>query len=119
MRHRVKKVPRLNIQKDHRVLLLRNLATSLVGSESIQTTEAKARALTPYFERLIAMTKSKPNLREKVRYVKSELLTENAQKKLVDDLAVRYADRKSGFTRTTPICMRKGDGAMKVAIELV
>jgi large subunit ribosomal protein L17 len=119
MRHRVKKTPRLNIQKDHRVLLLRNLATCLVDNESLQTTEAKARALTPYFERLISMTKSKPNWREKVRYVKSELLTEAAQKKLVNEIAVRYADRKSGFVRTTPISYRRGDGVMKVAIELV
>lgn len=119
MRHRVKKAPKLNRQPAHRQLLTRNLATSLVTHGQIETTIAKARAVQPFVERLIANTKAKPNAREAVRYAKSVLFTELAQKKLVVDLAPKYANLASGFTRITPVGVRKGDATVSVIVELI
>ena len=119
MRHRVKKISRLGRQADHRRLLLRNLATSLILHDKIQTSAAKASALQPIFERLVVNLKKKADDREAIRYLKSFLLDEKAQKKAFAELKPKYAERKSGFTRITPIGIRKGDAAPKVQIELV
>ena len=119
MRHNVHKTKKLGRQADHRGLLLRNLATSLVMHGRLETTQAKAQALQPYFDRIISRAKSGDNAQTTVRYLQTELLTERAQKKVADELIKTYADRASGFTRITPIGMRKGDGALSVQIELV
>ncbi|MFH1375517.1 MAG: 50S ribosomal protein L17 [Patescibacteria group bacterium] len=119
MRHRIKKIPRLGRNLDHRKLLLRNLATSLILHDKIQTSAAKARAVQPVVERLITNVKKKAHDREAIRYLKSILLDERAQKKTLAELKHKYAERKSGFTRVTPIGIRKGDAAPKVQIELV
>ena len=119
MRHRVKKVARLGRNVDHRKLLLRNLATQLILHDKIQTSAAKARAMQPVVERLISNVKKKANDREAIRYLKSILLDERAQKKTLAELKKKYAERKSGFTRVTPIGIRKGDAAPKVQIELI
>jgi len=119
MRHNVHKTKKLGRQADHRGLLLRNLATSLVMHGSLQTTQAKAQALQPYFDRIISRAKSSEGALNTVRYLKTELLTERAQKKVADELIKTYADRSSGFTRITPIGSRAGDNAPKVQIELV
>ncbi|MFA6458214.1 MAG: 50S ribosomal protein L17 [Patescibacteria group bacterium] len=119
MRHRVNKISRLGRAAGDRGLLIRNLATSLVIHEKIQTTSSKAKALQPVFDRLIVNLKKKPDDREAVRYLKSILLTEKAQKKALSELKVKYAERSSGFTRITPISVQKGDCAPKVQIELI
>ncbi|MFH1545745.1 MAG: 50S ribosomal protein L17, partial [Patescibacteria group bacterium] len=109
----------LGRQADHRRLLLRNLATSLILHDKIQTSAAKASALQPVFEKLIVNLKKKTEDREMIRYLKSYLLDEKAQKKMIAELKPKYAERKSGFTRITPIGIQKGDAAPKVQIELV
>ena len=119
MRHRVQKISKLGRQADHRALLIRNLATSLVEREKIQTSAAKAKALQPVFEKIIVNVKKKADDREAIRYLKSVLLTEKAQKKTLAELKKRFADRSSGFTRITPIGLRKGDATPKVQIELI
>ena len=119
MRHKLKKTPRLGRKADHRKILLRNLATSLILHGKIQTTGPKANAVQPLVDRIIAKVKSKTNDRESIRYLKTILFDEKAQKKVLQELKVKYADRKSGFTRITPLGMRPGDGALKVQIELV
>ncbi len=119
MRHRVNKISKLGRQADHRALLIRNLATSLVERDRIQTSEAKAKALQPFFERIITNVKKKPNDQEAIRYLKSILLTEKAQKKALAELKTKYADRTSGFTRITPLGIQKGDATPKVQIELI
>lgn len=119
MRHRVNKTSKLGRKPDHRGLLIRNLATSLVLHEKIQTSQAKAKALQPVFERLIVNLKRKPDDREAVRYLKTVLLTEKAQKKAFTELKTKYTDRASGFTRITPISVQKGDATPKVQIELI
>lgn len=119
MRHRVKKISKLGRQADHRGLLIRNLATSLVEHDKIRTSSAKAKALQPVFERIVTNLKKKSDDREAIRYLKSILLTEKAQKKALTELKKKYADRKSGFTRITPIGIQKGDATPKVQIELI
>ena len=119
MRHRVKKTTKLGRKADHRRLLMRNLATSLVLHDKIQTSAAKAAALQPYFERVISNIKKKADDKEAIRYLKETLLDEKAQKKTLGELKKKYADRKSGFTRITPIGVQKGDATPKVQIELV
>ena len=119
MRKRVKKISRLGRQPDHRALLIRNLATSLVECEKIQTSAAKAKALQPAFERIITNVKKKPDDNTAIRYLKSILLTEKAQKKALSELKTKFADRNSGFTRITPLGLQKGDATPKVQIELI
>jgi large subunit ribosomal protein L17 len=119
MRHRVSKISKLGRKADHRGLLIRNLATSLVEREKIQTSAAKAKALQPFFERLVVNVKKKPDDKETIRYLKSILLTEKAQKKALAELKTKYADRNSGFTRITPLGVQKGDATPKVQIELI
>jgi len=118
MRHRVKKIPKLGRKADHRGLLIRNLATSLVEHGKIQTSTAKAKALQPVFERIVANLKKKTDDREAIRYLKSVLLTEKTQKKALSELKKKYANRNSGFTRITPLYVQRGDAAPKVQIEL-
>ena len=119
MRHRIKKTAKLGRKPDHRQLLLRNLATSLILKGKIQTTAAKAKAVQAYLDRLIANIQLQKNEREIVRQLKSKLLDKQAQKKVLAELKQKYAERKSGFTRITALGIRPGDGATKVQIELV
>jgi large subunit ribosomal protein L17 len=117
MRHRVKKSV-LNKPRDQRRLLLKNLATSLVLHEKIKTTEAKAKALQPYFEKLVVKAK-KPNKMLAIRAVNAVLNSELGSKKMIEVLATKYEKRESGFTRITKIGFRNGDTAPLVQIELV
>lgn len=119
MRHRIKKIARLGRKSDHRKLLLRNLATSLILHEKVQTTATKAKAVQPLIENILVNLKKKNGAREIIRFLKSILLDERAQKKTFAVLSKRYADKKSGFTRITPLGVRKGDSAPKVQIELI
>jgi large subunit ribosomal protein L17 len=119
MRHRVKKISKLGRKADHRKLLMRNLATSLVLHDKIQTSEAKAKALQPIFDRIITNVKRKVDDKAAIRYLKAYLLDEKAQKKVLLELKKRYTERNSGFTRITPIGIKKGDATPKVQIELI
>ena len=119
MRHLVNKGSKLGRKPDHRKLLLRNMATSLVEHGRITTTQAKAGAVQPLVERVITHAKGKENERELIRYLKTQLLTEAAQKKVVSTIKERYKDRAGGYTRISPVKVRKGDGTMTVQLELV
>jgi large subunit ribosomal protein L17 len=119
MRHRVSKIAKLGRKADHRKLLMRNLATSLILHDKIQTSMTKAKALQPFFERIITNTKKKIDDKEAIRYLKSVILDEKAQKKALAKLKPRFDNRKSGFTRITPIGIQKGDATLKVQIELI
>lgn len=117
MRHGVNKV-KLNLGRDRRRLLLRNLATSLLMHEKIQTTQARAKALQPFVEKIIHSAKKENKIlaiREVNRHISSEL----SAKKLVNELSKKYQERPSGYTRITKIGFRAGDAAPLVQIELV
>ena len=116
MRHQKKKVT-LDRAVGPRTALLRNLAESLILYEKITTTKAKAKATRSLVERFI--TTAKQNTLASRRKLGAELYTKNAVRKLVEVLGPRYAERRGGYTRTTMVKYRVGDGAEEVVIELV
>ncbi len=116
MNHRKKK-PQLSRKRDPRRALLKNLAESVVLYERVETTEAKAKAVRPYIEKLVTTAK-KGDLTARRAIIKS-LPTDNAVRKMMDVLGPRYKDRDGGYTRITKIPSRKGDGALMAVIEFV
>ena len=116
MRHRSKKVT-LDRKTGPRTALLKTLAFQLVMHERITTTEAKAKALRPRVERMI--TRGKDNTLAARRALLRILPTEMAVKKILEDLAPRYATRHGGYTRITKKGQRQGDAAHMAVIEFV
>jgi large subunit ribosomal protein L17 len=97
--------------------MLSNLAISLFQHERIQTTEAKAKLLRPYAERLI--TKAKKGTVHHRRQVLATIEDRATVHKLFADIAPRFEDRNGGYTRILKIGPRNGDGAPMALIELV
>lgn len=116
MRHR-KKIKKLSRSKDTRRSLFKNLAESVILYEKVTTTEAKAKAVRPYVERLIS--RSKVNTLHNRRQLLRALPTENSVNKLLDVLGPRYKERPGGYTRIIRVRNRKGDNAPQVMIRLV
>lgn len=116
MRHRNKTII-FGRKKGPREALLRNLATSVILYERVNTTEAKAKAIRPIVERCITLGK-KPSLHTR-RLLLARLFDENAVKKVLEVLGPRYAERKGGYTRITKVGNRVGDNASKAVIEFV
>ncbi len=116
MRHKKKKTT-LGRESAPRKALLKNLAQDLILREKIKTTKAKAKAVRPIVEKLI--TTSKANTLAARRLLIKRLYTQNAVRKLMDDLGPRYKDRNGGYTRIINVGERKGDGAFEAIIELV
>jgi large subunit ribosomal protein L17 len=112
-----KKGPRLGSNPKHQRLLLSGLALSLFEHESIKTTEAKAKALRPYAERLITKAK-KGGLHER-RQVLSTIEDRDVVAKLFEEIAPRFAERSGGYTRILKLGPRNGDGAPMALVELV
>ena len=116
MRH-LKKGRKLNRTPAHRSALLRNMATSLLKHERIETTESKAKELRGYTERLITLAK-RGDLHAK-RLAFRKIRDRDVLAKLFDDVAVRFKGRPGGYTRVTRLYVRKGDNAIVSVIELV
>src|SRR5918998_6547588 len=112
-----KKGARLGSNPKHQRLMLSNLASSLFEHERITTTEAKAKLLRPFAERLI--TKAKKGSVHHRRQVLSLIQDRALVHKLFDDIGPRFADRNGGYTRILKLGPRNGDGAPMVLIELV
>lgn len=104
--------------KSQRTALLRGLAMNLIEHGRIQTTEAKAKELRPYVEKLI--TKGKEDTPATRAFVASKLGEPKATviRKLFGDVAKRYADRNGGYTRITKLGETKA-GRTEACIELV
>lgn len=98
--------------------MVRNLLTSLILYESLRTTRARAKAIQPLLDRMIAKSKSRPP-HIAIRFVNQIVTTKNASKKIFEVLLERFKSRPSGFTRITPVGRRRGDGAEMVEISLV
>ncbi|WGY00977.1 50S ribosomal protein L17 [Nocardioides sp. QY071] len=117
-----KKGPRLGGSAAHQRLILSNLATSLFEHGRITTTEAKARTLRPYAEKLITKAK-KAHAGENPLHQRREVLKDIRDKGVVHtlfaDIAPTFADRPGGYTRITKIGNRAGDNAPMAVIELV
>ena len=116
MRHR-KKIKKLNLARDNRNKLIKNLATSLILYEQIKTTEARAKALAPFAEHLITIGKQKDELKAR-RDLMRLTFDKNAVEKLLKDLKPKYKDRAGGFTKINKIGQRAGDAAPMVYIKL-
>jgi large subunit ribosomal protein L17 len=116
MRHR-NYGKKLSRNTEHRRALLRNLVTSLILRERIETTVAKAKAARPVAEWMITLAK-RGDLQAR-RQAASYLLDPGAVKFLFEDLSKRYASRHGGYTRLVHAGWRRGDGADLAVLELV
>lgn len=99
-----------------RKALMNGLARSLFLKERIKTTEAKAKELRPFAEKLITRAK-KSDLsarRYLVRYFDNQTV-----KKLVEEIAKKYENRPGGYTRIIKLGLRKSDASEMAIIELV
>ncbi len=109
---------KLGRKQGPRLALYRNLVVSIIRYEKVKTTEAKAKEIRPQVERIISLAKRGDLSARKT--VVAELPDEPLViRKLFDEIAPKYADRTSGFTRITHLGNRAGDAAPIVQIELV
>jgi len=116
MRHR-KSGRRLNRDTNARKALMRNLCSSLLESGRITTTEAKAKELRRWVERMI--TEAKEDDLAARRRVARDISKDEVADKLFANLMPRYKDRPGGYTRIIRKGPRLGDAAPMVVIELV
>ncbi|MFZ2503278.1 MAG: 50S ribosomal protein L17 [Nocardioides sp.] len=107
----------------HQRLILSNMATSLFEHGRITTTEAKARFLRPFAEKLITKSKQHPLGTTASIAARREVLKKIRDKGVVHvlftEIGPGFADRPGGYTRITKIGPRKGDNAPMAVIELV
>ena len=108
---------KLSRNTEHRRALLRNLVTSLILEERIETTVAKAKEARDQAEHMITLGK-RGDLHAR-RQAASYLLAAAAVKKLFEDVAKRFESRSGGYTRIIPVGWRKGDGADTAVLEIV
>ena len=111
------KGPRLGGSPQHERHMLANLATQLFLHESIKTTEARARRLRPYAEKLI--TKGKRGDLHARRTVMKKVTDKYAVYRLFEELAPQFQGREGGYTRIVKTAPRKGDNAPMAVISLV
>lgn len=111
-----KKGRKLSRKSDQRKALLRSLARELFLKEKIKTTEAKAKEVRGFAEKQITKGKT-GNLSSRRLLAKN--FSPKIVKKIVDELAPRYKERKGGYTRIIKLEPRKSDGAKMAIIELV
>jgi len=116
MRHQ-KSGRKFNRDTDHRKALMRNLCTSLLESGRITTTEARAKELRRWVERLITAAKAQDIAAR--RHVAAEVTKPEVAEKLFANLVPRLAERPGGYTRIIRKGPRVGDAAPMVIIELV
>jgi len=116
MRHKVAGW-KLGRNTSHRRSLLRNLVTSLILEERIETTVPKAKALRPQVEKMITLGK-RGDLSAR-RQAHAYLMTSAAVDKLFDTIGPRFGDREGGYLRIVRAGWQKGDGADKAFVELL
>ncbi len=107
---------KLQLESGPRRALIRGQVTSLVLHEQITTTEAKAKEIAPYFERLV--TKAKKGDLHNRRQIRSFLTTDKATQKLIEEIAPVFKDRNGGYTRVVKLGNRQGDNAKMAAVML-
>lgn len=118
---------KLGRTSSQRKAMLRDLATSLIVSERITTTEQRAKELRSIADKLVTLGKrgdiaARRRAGQTVRNV--EILNEDgttqyALQKLFNDIAPRFEDRQGGYTSIKKLGERRGDGAELVIIEFV
>src|SRR6266446_8575441 len=116
MRHRVAGV-KLGRTPAHRRALLRNLVTALLEHEVVRTTDAKAKELRRWVDRVITL--GKQGTLHARRQVLSIVQDKAVVRKLFDTIGPRFKNRPGGYTRIVKIGIRRGDAAQMSVIELV
>jgi large subunit ribosomal protein L17 len=108
---------KLGRNTSHRRALLRNLTTSVLMEDRVETTVTKAKAVRPHVEKMITLGK-KGDVHSR-RQALSFLMTDKAVTRLFDTVAPRYGDRQGGYLRIIRTGFRQGDGGEKAFIELL
>ena len=111
-----KKGKKLNRKKGQRNALLKSLASALILKEKIKTTQTKAKELSSFVEKKITRAK-KADLAS--RRLLAKFFSAKVVKKLIDEIAPRFKERKGGYTRIIKFGQRKVDGARIAVIELI
>ena len=105
---------------DHRKALFRNMVTSLIEAEQIETTEMKAKELSSV---MLAKRGDLHARRQAAAYVRNVVVDEEsgqtALQKLFNEIGPKYADRKGGYTRVIKTRIRRGDAAPMAIVEFV
>jgi len=110
-----KKGRKFGLKKNKRESLLQSLALSLIKNGKIKTTEAKAKELRPFVEKIV--TRAKNDTLSSRRVVQSKLGATN--KKVFEEIAPMYKDRNGGYTRITKLGNRESDSSPMAQIEFV
>jgi large subunit ribosomal protein L17 len=116
MRHRAKG-RQLSRTSSHRRALLNNMATSLFEHGRVVTTEAKAKELRPFAEKLITLAR-RGDLHAR-RLVQRKIKDRETLSRLFSEIGPRFAARPGGYTRIPKLGHREGDGADVARIELL
>ena len=116
MRHR-KAGRKLSRSASHRKAMFNNMVTSLIHNERVQTTDAKARELRRFAEKIITLGK-RGDLHAR-RLAARTIRDKDALHKLFAELGPRYESRPGGYTRLIKLGFRKGDDAPVTMVELV
>ncbi len=111
------KVKKLGRTRSHREAMLANMAMSLFTHRVIRTTDAKAKALKPLVDRIIATAKQ-DTLNAK-RQVARTVKNKDVFKKLFAEIVPQFSERTSGFSRVIKLGVRRGDGAPISVVELL
>ena len=107
-------------KKNVRQALMRSLAIAIIRHESIKTTEAKAKELRPFIEKLVTQSREAKESISIRRSIISKLMNRNPEaKKLIEEITPRYAERNGGYTRILKLPRRQGDAAKMAIIEFV
>lgn len=108
---------KLGRTSDSRKAMLRAMVTFLLEKGSIETTVTRAKEVRSVAEKMITVAK-RGDLSAK-KQILSFVTKEDVAKKLVDEIAPKYADRNGGYTRIIKIGPRRGDAAEMAIIELI
>lgn len=107
---------KLHRTRDQRKALLKSLAYNLVWRSRIQTSEAKAKELRPFIERLI--TKARKQDLASTRYLKT-YFNDKTVHQMVHKVASKYRERPGGYTRITKLAPYRGSKGTRAIIEFV
>lgn len=117
MRHRVAG-HKLGRTTSHRIAMTRNMAVSLIEHERITTTVQKAKAIKPFMEKLVTLSKESSTHRRRQAFAK--LRSAEATDKLFEVLGPRFKDRPGGYCRVLKLSKpRLGDNSRRAIIEFV
>src|ERR1039457_4423460 len=108
---------KLGRNPSHRRALLRNLVTSIILMDRVETTVTKCKATQPLVEKMITL--GKRGTVHARRQALSYMMTPESVDRLFNVVAPRYSDRNGGYTRITRSGARKGDAAEMARVELL